>query len=87
MYNWYMGDYEVKEMRKNMIVNQEIRTVDRKAKIYTTILLKRTTRDRLKLLKLHPRQSFDEVINEILDYIESSECESGFWEKLSRRLG
>ena len=70
-----------------MIVNREMKTVDGDVKIYTTISLKPTTRDRLKLQKRHPRQSFDEVINEILDYIELSECESGFWEKLSRRFG
>ena len=39
-------------------------------RIRTSIELKRGTKGRLELLKIHPRQSFDELINEILDFLE-----------------
>ena len=55
--------------------NQEIKIVNDDI-IYTTISLKPATRDRLELQKRHPRQAFDELINEILDYLESVEHDS-----------
>jgi len=65
--------HETKQKRgRKMKENQEIKTVDDDI-IYTTISLKPATRDRLALQKQHPRQSFDEAINEILDYLESVE--------------
>lgn len=33
----------------------------------TTIKLKKTTKDRLEELKIHPNQSYDEVLNILLD--------------------
>lgn len=38
----------------------------------TVMRIKITTKERLKKLKIHPRQSYDEVINIILDKIEKS---------------
>mgnify|MGYP003135293684 CR=1 FL=1 len=35
--------------------------------IYTTIEVKKTTRDKLKKIKIHQRQSYDELINKLVD--------------------
>jgi len=38
--------------------------------IYTTIEVKKTTRDKLKKAKIHQRQSYDELINKLVDGVK-----------------